>query len=257
MKNSQLSQLGSVQERWRVVFLMWKGAVRPVRTINNSWSPASVSSSCSEGTVNVFPLRRWSSSSCSRNDGAKNQVWEVMVAWRWGLLQQRRGVAACLVVLLHYDLPVKHPSSLPQHVEVELRKHWWNKKKTTHLSGCQLIRLHVQINLLTWDVGQHDDNEAVVVVERHIIQVRESNGVHPSSAYEWQSRVNGHQLSGDSQRVKDDEKVVSAGGKLHDFFQEVLKITCCVLKQTGLDAKTHARTLHLDASLGFVHKICI
>lgn len=61
------------------------------------------------------------------------------MAWRWGLLQQRRGVVACLVVLLHYDLPVKHPSSLPQHVEVELRKQW--------------------------DVGQHDDNEAVVVVE--------------------------------------------------------------------------------------------
>lgn len=30
----------------------------------------------------------------------------------------------CLVILLHYDLPVKHPSPLPQHVEVELRKHW-------------------------------------------------------------------------------------------------------------------------------------
>lgn len=64
---------------------------------------------------------------------------------------------------------------------------------------------------LTWDVGQHDDDEAVVVVERHVIQVRESNGEHPSSAYEWQSRVNGHQLSDNSQRVKDDEKVVSAG----------------------------------------------
>lgn len=36
----------------------------------------------------------------------------------------RPGVAACLVVLLHDDLPVKHPSPLPQHVEVELRKHW-------------------------------------------------------------------------------------------------------------------------------------
>lgn len=64
---------------------------------------------------------------------------------------------------------------------------------------------------LTWDVGQHDDDEAVVVVERQVIQVGESNGVHPSSAYERQSRVNGHQLSDDSQRVKDDEKVVSAG----------------------------------------------
>lgn len=64
---------------------------------------------------------------------------------------------------------------------------------------------------LTWDVGQHEDDEAVVVVEGHVIQVRESNGVHPSSAYERQSRVNGHQLSDDSQRVKDDEKVVSAG----------------------------------------------
>lgn len=150
-----------------------------------------------------------------------------MVAWRWGLLQQRRGVVACLVVLLHYDLPVKHPSSLPQHVEVELRKHWRNKqtkKKPPHLCGSQLIRLHVQINHLTWDVGQHDDNEAVVVVERHIIQVRESNGVHPSSAYEWQSRVNGHQLSGDSQRVKDDEKVVSAGENYMISFRRFSKL---------------------------------
>lgn len=38
------------------------------------------------------------------------------------LAQMKVGGGAHLVVLLHYDLPVKHPSSLPQHVEVELRK---------------------------------------------------------------------------------------------------------------------------------------
>lgn len=66
-----------------------------------------------------------------------------------------------------------------------------------------------KINLLTWDVGQHDGDEAVIVVKRHVIQVRESDGEHPTSAYEGQSRVNGHQLSHHSQRVKDDEEVVS------------------------------------------------
>lgn len=39
------------------------------------------------------------------------------------LAQMKVGGGARLVVLLHYDLPEKHPSSLPQHVEVELRKH--------------------------------------------------------------------------------------------------------------------------------------
>lgn len=51
---------------------------------------------------------------------------------------------------------------------------------------------NVGINwLLTWDVGQHDDDEAVVVVERHVIHVGESHGVHSSPAYERQSSVNG------------------------------------------------------------------
>lgn len=45
----------------------------------------------------------------------------VMVEAGW--LKRRHEVVARLVVLLHYDLPVKHPSPLPQHVEVELRKH--------------------------------------------------------------------------------------------------------------------------------------
>ena len=40
-----------------------------------------------------------------------------------GWLKRRRKVVACLVVFLHYDLPVKHPSPLPQHVEEELREH--------------------------------------------------------------------------------------------------------------------------------------
>lgn len=140
-------------------------------------------------------------------------MWEVMLAWRRGLLEQKRGVAACLVVLLHYDLPVKHPSSLPQHVEVELRKHWRHKKINIYLivGSYVSIKAHFKINLLTRDVGQHDDDEAVVVVKRHVVQVGESNGEHSSSAYEWQRSVNGHQLPEDSQRVKDDEKVVPVG----------------------------------------------
>ena len=67
--------------------------------------------------------------------------------------------------------------------------------------------------LLTWDVRQHDDDEAVVVVERHVIHVGEPHGVHSSSAYERQSSVNSHQLSDDSQGVKDDEEVVSGEEK--------------------------------------------
>lgn len=63
--------------------------------------------------------------------------------------------------------------------------------------------------LLTWDVGQHDDDEAVVVVERHVIHVGESHGVHSSSAYERQRGVNGHQLSDDPQGVQNDEEGVS------------------------------------------------
>lgn len=66
--------------------------------------------------------------------------------------------------------------------------------------------------LLTRDVGQHEDDEAVVVVERHVILVGEPHGVHPRSAYERQSSINGQQFSGDSQRVQDDEEVVSGGG---------------------------------------------
>lgn len=38
--------------------------------------------------------------------------------------------------------------------------------------------------LLTWDVGQHDDDEAVVVVKRHVIFVGKPHGVHSSSAHE-------------------------------------------------------------------------
>lgn len=68
--------------------------------------------------------------------------------------------------------------------------------------------------LLTWDVGQHDDDEAVVVVERYVIHVGEPHGVHSRSAYERQSSVNGHQLSDDSQGVQDDEEVVSVRGKM-------------------------------------------
>lgn len=100
-----------------------------------------------------------------------------------GWLKRRHEVVACLVVLLYYDLPEKHPPPLPQHMEVELRKQW--------------------------DVGQHDDDEAVVVVEGHIILVREPHGVHSRSAYERQSSINGQQFPDDSQRVQDDEEIVS------------------------------------------------
>lgn len=67
--------------------------------------------------------------------------------------------------------------------------------------------------LLTWDVGQHDNDETVVVVERHVILVREPHGVHSRPAHEWQSSIDGHQFTNDSQGVQDDEEVVSADGK--------------------------------------------
>ena len=72
---------------------------------------------------------------------------------------------------------------------------------------------------LTWDVGQHDDNEAVVVVKRHVILVRKPHGVHSSSAYKWQSSVNAQQFSNNSQGVKDDEEVVSGKEKEKDVFK--------------------------------------
>lgn len=64
--------------------------------------------------------------------------------------------------------------------------------------------------LLTWDIGQHDDDEEVVVVKRHVIFVGEPHGVHSRSAHERESGVNGEQLPNDSQRVQDNEEVVSA-----------------------------------------------
>lgn len=56
--------------------------------------------------------------------------------------EKRHEVATDLVILLHYDLPVKHPSPLPQHVEVELRKHWGtktNRQKQLHLHRCERL----------------------------------------------------------------------------------------------------------------------
>lgn len=79
--------------------------------------------------------------------------------------------------------------------------------------------------LLTWDVGQHGDDEAVVVVEGHVIHVGESHGVHSSPAYEWQSSINGHQFSDDSQGVQDDEEVVSAEEK-RTFNNELREHRC-------------------------------
>lgn len=62
---------------------------------------------------------------------------------------------------------------------------------------------------LTWDVGQHDNDEAVVVVEGDVIFVGEPHRVHSSSAHIRQSGVNGEQLSHYSQWVQDDEEVKS------------------------------------------------
>lgn len=77
--------------------------------------------------------------------------------------------------------------------------------------------------LLTWDVGQHDDDEAVVVVERHVILVRKPHGVHSRSTHERQSSINGHQFANDSQGVQDNEEVVSGKDKRKD----ILKIQQC------------------------------
>ena len=63
-------------------------------------------------------------------------------------------------------------------------------------------------SLLTWDVGQHDDDEAVVVVKGHVILVGEPHGVHSRSAYKRQGSINGHQFPDDPQGVQHDEEVV-------------------------------------------------
>lgn len=81
----------------------------------------------------------------------------------------------------------------------------WHKRLTSHVNKCS----EGLKKLLTWDVGQHDDDEAVVVVKRHVIHVGESHGVHSSSAYERQRGINGHQLSDDPQGVQNDEEGVS------------------------------------------------
>lgn len=62
---------------------------------------------------------------------------------------------------------------------------------------------------LTWDVRQHDDDEAVVVVEGHVVLIGQPHGVHGRPAHERQSGVDGEQLPDDAQRVHDDEEVVS------------------------------------------------
>lgn len=107
---------------------------------------------------------------------------------------------ASLVVLFHDDLPVKHSPSLPQHVEVKLREQW--------------------------DVGQHDNDETVVVVEGHVILVGEPHGVHSTSAHNWQCSVNSEQLTDDSQWVQDDKEVVS--GPFDEVRQVVQQLECVV-----------------------------
>lgn len=65
--------------------------------------------------------------------------------WRkWG---SKEGKKKHLVILLHYDLPVKHLSPLPQHVEVELRKHWREEDKLSEAIKNHLlftVRSHLQ-----------------------------------------------------------------------------------------------------------------
>ena len=90
--------------------------------------------------------------------------------------------------------------------------------------------------LLTWDVGQHDDDEAVVVVEGHVILVGEPHGVHSRSAHDRQSGINGQQFSDDSQGVQDDEEVISGDGEDahgHTHVQQTL------LQVKFADVKTH------------------
>lgn len=78
------------------------------------------------------------------------------------------------------------------------------------------LRGHTRLKMvLTWDVGQHDNDEAIVVVERHVIHVGKPHGVHSRSAYERQSSINGHQFPNDSQGVQDDEEVVSGKEKMY------------------------------------------
>lgn len=88
--------------------------------------------------------------------------------------------------------------------------------------------------LLTWDVGQHDNDEAVVVVKRHVILVWEPHGVHSRPAYEWQRSINGEQLTNDSHRVQDNEEVVSGGRRKSrmDVFKSSSVITLA-LTQLG------------------------
>lgn len=107
---------------------------------------------------------------------------------------------ASLVVLFHDDLPMKHSPSLPQHMEVELRKQW--------------------------DVGQHDDDETVVVVEGHIILVGKPHGEHSSSAHNWQGSINGEKFADDSQWVQDDEEVIS--GPFDEVWQVMQQFECVV-----------------------------
>ena len=64
----------------------------------------------------------------------------------------------------------------------------WGDVALRSFTECTVYDLGI---LLTWDVGQHDDDEAVVVIEGHVILVGEPHGVHSSSAYERQSSING------------------------------------------------------------------
>ena len=44
---------------------------------------------------------------------------------------------------------------------------------------------------LTWDVGQHGDDEEVVVVEGDVVLVGEAEGVHGRASYDGQRGVDG------------------------------------------------------------------
>lgn len=156
----------------------------------------------------------------------------------------RRGGGACLVVLLHYDLPVKHPSSLPQHVEVKLRKHWWHNAPPRHLSVSRFISSHqirwqnqspyVGCRTAWWWWGSSSSRTTRYTgwgVSQSTFQfcARTAEQSKWSSAPQW--------LPQGKRRWTG----CICGGRGHTIFtQKPLKITC-MLKQTGLEAETHTR----------------
>lgn len=68
---------------------------------------------------------------------------------------------------------------------------------------------------LTWDVGQHDEDEEDVVVEGDVVLVGEPHGEHSGLAHKWQSTIDGHQLTDHSQGIQHDKQVIPADTHTH------------------------------------------